>query len=525
MTWPNFERLLVRVAREVQGLRAARMYGVSGQAQEGIDLVGLNPAGENEAIQGKKYQRFTVGDLDKAVKKYLDGTLPFTIRRLAIGVACQTNHRNVTNRLVELNNQYAGIEFELWDRDRLSEMLRNRPDIVREFFGATTAARFCGDYRISPQSAPPLDAVAVADAVMRGPAETSGAKEELDVAERCRSTDPDKAVTHIRRAQEQLRAAGFAAHARVLDATVVEILSEAGNPGEAALLLLDGVWSALDEDSTDSAASLSHQLKNLADRADDAALQNLSNVAQAAAASSQHPLGQAPDLVVLTADVPAAHRARLLLLAGETELARGQVPFDTATAATVRALLTDTPELDEALVVRLELCKAESDNDWTSLLSRARTRKMARPLAALVLARHARYLANQADPDGADAEWNEAVEQGCLAKINGDAANWLYSQRMLTMRHRPPMKDPYHPLASALNAEAGQPSVVGASLSARERARPTCRTVSSGPRPSGSSGTYATRWQAGAGPMNTMRGACWPTFSRVPWNLSWLPTT
>lgn len=154
MTWPNFERLLVRVAREVEGLRAVRMYGVSGQAQEGIDLVGLDPAGESEAVQGKKYQKFTVGDLDKAVKKYLDGTLPFTIRRLAIGVACQANHRNVTNRLVELNNQYAGIEFELWDRDRLSEMLRNRPDIVREFFGATTAARFCGDYRISPQSAP-----------------------------------------------------------------------------------------------------------------------------------------------------------------------------------------------------------------------------------------------------------------------------------------------------------------------------------------------------------------------------------
>jgi hypothetical protein len=56
MSWPNFENLLKRVAREVEGLRTVRLYGVPGQAQNGIDLVGINPAGENEAVQGKRYQ-------------------------------------------------------------------------------------------------------------------------------------------------------------------------------------------------------------------------------------------------------------------------------------------------------------------------------------------------------------------------------------------------------------------------------------------------------------------------------------
>lgn len=470
MTWPNFESLLKRVAREVEGLRAVRLYGVPGQAQDGIDLVGINPAGDNEAVQGKKYQTFTVGDLNKAVGKYLDGTLPFTIRRLAIGVSCRANNKILTNRLMELDKQHVGVEFDLWDRDRLSEMLRNRPDVVREFFGATTAARFCGGYTTSPQPVPPLDAVAVADAIMRGPAEASGAKEELDTADRCRNTDPGEAVTHIRKAQQRLRAAGFAAHAGVLDATLVEILSEAGNPVEAALLLVDGVWSALEEDSTDSAALLSRQFGTLAGHTHDTVVQSLLKVAEAAVASSQHPLGQAPDLAVLTVDVPAVYQARLLLLAGESELAQGRVPFSTEAAAKARALLTGTPDLDEALAVRLELCIAESTGSWAPLLSRARTRKIARPLAALVLARHARHLANRADPDGADADWNEAVEQGCLARIHGDAANWLYSQRMLATRYRPPTEDPYHPLAAALNGQAGQPSAAGASPSARERA-------------------------------------------------------
>lgn len=470
MSWPNFENLLKRVAREVEGLRTVRLYGVPGQSQEGIDLVGINPAGENEAVQSKKYQAFTVSDLDKAVAKYLEGALPFTIRRLVVGVSCRANDKNVANRLIELNNQHTGVEFELWDRERLSEMLRTRPDIVREFFGAATAARFCGSYTISPQPVPPLDAVALADAVMRGPAETSGAKKELDAAAQCRGTDPGAAAGHVRKAQQLLRAAGFAAHARVLDATVVEILTEEGSIAAAAVLLAESVWSALDEDRTSDAAGLIRQFGIVAGQTEDPVVQSILKVTEAAAASCQHPLGYPPDLSVLDSHVPPVHAARLLLLAGESELARGQIPFHEDASAQVRALLTGMPGLDEALAVRLELCIAESSGDWAPLLARARTRKIARRLAALVLARHARYLASRADPDAADAEWNEAVEQGCLAKIHADAANWLYSQRMLASRYRPRLGDPYHPLASALNAEAGQPPVTGASTSARDRA-------------------------------------------------------
>jgi hypothetical protein len=341
---------------------------------------------------------------------------------------------------------------------------------VREFFGAATAARFCGSYTISPQPVPPLDAVAVADAVMRGPAEASGAQEKLDAAARCRDTDPGEAVDRVRKAQQLLRAAGFPAHARVLDATVVEILAEAGSTADAALLLAESAWSALDEDRTDDAAGLSRQFGILAGQTQDPVVQSLLKVTEAAVASCQHPLGDRPDLSVLSSHVPPVHQARLLLLAGESELARGQLPFSGEVSAQVRTLLTGAPDLGEALAVRLELCIAESSGDWAALLARARTRKIARRLSALVLARHARYLASRGDPDGADAEWSEAVEQGCLAKIHADAANWLYSQRMLASRCRPQLGDPYYPLASALNAEAGQPPVAGASTSARERA-------------------------------------------------------
>ena len=135
MDWPDFERLLLRVAREVQGLRAVQLFGNPGQAQEGLDAVGLNAEGNAEGVQGKRYATFTVGDLDAAVTKFLDGSLPFEIRRLAVGVSCDAHEKNVVQRMMRLNLDHKPIEFELWDRSRLSEMLRSRPEIVLEFFG------------------------------------------------------------------------------------------------------------------------------------------------------------------------------------------------------------------------------------------------------------------------------------------------------------------------------------------------------------------------------------------------------
>ena len=55
MPWPAFEKLLLQIAREVQGLRRLMLFGNPGQAQKGIDAVGTNSVGEVEGIQDKRY--------------------------------------------------------------------------------------------------------------------------------------------------------------------------------------------------------------------------------------------------------------------------------------------------------------------------------------------------------------------------------------------------------------------------------------------------------------------------------------
>jgi hypothetical protein len=310
MDWPDFERLLVRLTREVLGLRQVRLYGTPGQKQQGLDLVGIERAGTVVGVQGKKYQRFAKNNLDKAVATFLDGTVPFQVRKLAVGVSCRTNSTQIIDRLTELNIQHGGdVEIELWDQDHISELLRPRPEIVREFFGQATAVRFCGPLVEFPLPIPPLDAAGLAEAIARGPIAATGAQVELDAAQLKRTSDPDAAIDHVRAAQSLLDEAGFPAHAQQLDQTVTDILSQANRNSEAAVILVDAIWRSLDEDDTEGAYAHLRRVKALA--AGSSATSASVTAAEAAMHAAQHPMGEPPSLAAAESDLPLRESARL----------------------------------------------------------------------------------------------------------------------------------------------------------------------------------------------------------------------
>ena len=253
MSWINFERLLLRLAREVVGLRSVMEFGDRGQAQEGLDVVGINAAGETEGLQGKRYQRFTRADLDAAVGVFLRGAVSVPVRQLYVGVSCIAKDRKVVDRVLELNVLHHPVMIELWDRKRISEMLRPLPELVWEFFGEEAARRFCPPHRTRSVEVPGRGALATANAVMRGPLASSGAQEHLDGAQALEESDPEAALIRVRKAQRLLVEAGFAADAEVLDATVVTLLTRLSRADEATRLLLDRFWAALRDDLTDTA--------------------------------------------------------------------------------------------------------------------------------------------------------------------------------------------------------------------------------------------------------------------------------
>src|SRR5580693_7825354 len=72
--WEDFEKLLVALAIDVDGLVEVRRYGTSGQEQDGIDVIGFTRLGHHaHAYQCKNVREFSESDLTRAFARFADG--------------------------------------------------------------------------------------------------------------------------------------------------------------------------------------------------------------------------------------------------------------------------------------------------------------------------------------------------------------------------------------------------------------------------------------------------------------------
>jgi hypothetical protein len=117
---------------------------MSGQAQDGIDVIGRFSDGRMTLYQAKRVKRFAVNDLTGAVEKYTNSSRPFQAGRLVIAVATEVRDTAVLRRFSELRKEHQPLVIELWDRLRISEILREYPRLVERFFGLPTAEAFLG---------------------------------------------------------------------------------------------------------------------------------------------------------------------------------------------------------------------------------------------------------------------------------------------------------------------------------------------------------------------------------------------
>lgn len=146
LSWENFERLCFRLAHRGGDVEDARIYGERGQAQEGIDLYVRRATGDYATWQCKRYQEITTADIKQAVTRFLDGDWAGRTKLFRLAVAPSLN---ATELIEEIETQRtrceaANITFEPLDRDRLSLMLKNHPDLVDDFFGRSWVEAFNG---------------------------------------------------------------------------------------------------------------------------------------------------------------------------------------------------------------------------------------------------------------------------------------------------------------------------------------------------------------------------------------------
>ncbi|MBD2893485.1 hypothetical protein amrb99_24060 [Actinomadura sp. RB99] len=150
--WEDFERLLLDVAQVVDHLVEARRYGVSGQEQAGIDVVGRSRNGDWHAYQAKKVTQLRRAQARQALDTFAKGRRPLSARRLVIATACRGIRAEVSDLIHEYQTEYPNLEFDqVWDAEYLSTVLRSHPRIVGRYFGNDVACRFC-DAAVPPKS-------------------------------------------------------------------------------------------------------------------------------------------------------------------------------------------------------------------------------------------------------------------------------------------------------------------------------------------------------------------------------------
>lgn len=470
MEWDYFERLVLAMARSLDGASDVRMYGRRGQAQHGLDVIAFFSDRGPTAYQAKRWQAFRAGDLTSAVEVYGGGRRPFNAERLVIAVASEVRDRATLDTLAGLRSQYPNLEIELWDRQTISDRLRDRPEIVRVFFGPATASVFCTGAFVA---APSVAASSVsADAVLRGPIVHLQLGDEVRRAEELSSDNPGAAAAALDHVATTLESRGFAPHATLLRERQATMLRAADDRRAEALVRLQLGWAQLESGDLSSAEVQVHRIAEWGSDAPDEIRRCLNTLTAAVRLRRDFGAGVPGLGAAFDALEPAdPHRVEAALLLAEEAVAAGLGDVITDRSAALLELADSQPhtEVGDLVRARIRMCVADFGGGWDRLAAQARDNFSAR-ITALVLARHGRHLVLEPDPSLAVARWREGIERACMEGLNDDAADWLYAVRSVRIEHRQITGDinELHRHALALRA-AGSGTLLPEPYHARER--------------------------------------------------------
>lgn len=147
LTWEDFEKLCLRLARLEANVEHCQLYGVRGQGQEGIDIYARQRLAKKYRVyQCKRVKDFGRSDIKSAVSKFLQGEW---VSKTDAFVLCTQVSLVRTELADEVETQRTrlkteGIALLLWDSQQLSINLKAHPQLVDDFFGRAWGAAFCG---------------------------------------------------------------------------------------------------------------------------------------------------------------------------------------------------------------------------------------------------------------------------------------------------------------------------------------------------------------------------------------------
>lgn len=426
----DFERICVVVAEQVDGLRDVRLYGVPGQRQDGIDLVGWDTDGQAVVYQARRWTTFSDRDLRKAVDDYVAGGRAFAAKRFIVCVATSARRTEIIDELAR-QRQCHSFDIDLYDQERLSEMLRQRSDLVRRLFGPEWERLFCIGEKVTAPSRSPSDVLA--DALLRGPLDALGLAETAARAEQLLGTAPDKAAEIFQHIAEQLSSSKFAGFSNTYRLRQADCRRRAGELSEAARLLTEVAWRDVEKGANNRAQEALRKLEELS-RAAEAPATTIVIVKALKAvdrwyADPHYDLNDLASAVahLVDKDAPGAPDAALWLAESAVVIENYDLIQRIADKLEAVASKREASNSSDAIALRLRVCIADSTGDWDKLRDQALRGRLGPKQATLAHARSGRFRAWNNDPEAADTSYRLTIGQACQAGINAEAAAALRS--------------------------------------------------------------------------------------------------
>lgn len=147
LSWEDFEKLCLAVVQTDFSINDCEIYGIKGQAQEGIDIYARQANGKYSSYQCKRYQEFELNDINKAVEYFKNKGFFNKSDKLFLCTSCEWNKTQVQDRFEELKTELEKEKISLvkWDKIQLSRLLKDKPQIVFDFFGLEWVKKFNGE--------------------------------------------------------------------------------------------------------------------------------------------------------------------------------------------------------------------------------------------------------------------------------------------------------------------------------------------------------------------------------------------
>ena len=323
----DFERICLVIAEQVDRLRDVRLYGMPGQKQHGVDLVGWNEAGEAVVYQVRRWATFSEADLRDAVEDYSAGARPFDAKKFVLCLSSAANRTGIIEELHLLRaRRDLDLEIDLYDQGRLSEMLKQRGDLVRRLFGDPWHQVFCLGEPLAPPGR--TDADVRADAILRGPLEALNIADDAAIAQDISDSDPSRAEELYDGVADRLENSDFAIFAAPFRQRQADASVRAGNLDKATRLIVVAGWKECQNHPGPWLIDPIRSLRRLAERSGAPASAGLMADIFSAAEQWYADPSSALDRIVLhigdlvDTDAPGSHQTTLWL--AETAIASEQ---------------------------------------------------------------------------------------------------------------------------------------------------------------------------------------------------------